>query len=51
MTHEQARQTIMEHMTVELIYSFKAVDVDFWQWLEWAADLAVDVYTEKHKAA
>lgn len=51
MTHEQAKQTILEHLTIERLYSFKAMQVDFWEWLNWAADLAVDVYNEKHKAA
>lgn len=51
MTREQAKLTIMSHMTVELLYTFKAVQIDFWEWLEMAATMAVDVYNEMHKAA
>lgn len=51
MTHEMAKHAIMEHLTVEQLYAFKAVQEDFWEWLEMAAELAVSVYNSKHMAA
>ena len=48
MSKEQAKQLIMQNLTIELLHSFKAEQVDFWTWLETAADLAIDVYADKH---
>ena len=48
MNKEQAKQVIMQNLTIELLHVFKAEQVDLWEWLETAADLAICVYAEKH---
>lgn len=48
MSKEQAKQLIMQNLTIELLHSFKAEQVDLWEWLENAASIAIDVYAEKH---
>jgi hypothetical protein len=51
MTHDDAVSLIMSQMTIAMLREFKPDDVDLLVWLSWAADLAIDVYNEKHKAA
>lgn len=47
MGKDEARDLIMRHMTVRLLGEFKPESEDFWEWLDWAASVAVRVHAEK----
>lgn len=43
-THDQAKALIMEKVTIYQLYEWKAEQVDFWEWLFYAANLAQIAY-------
>lgn len=46
MTHDEAKSLLLSHLTPALVYEFKHTD-DFWAWLDWACQKAIEVKKEK----
>ena len=43
-THDQAKSLIMEKVTIYQLYEWKAEQIDFWEWLYFASNLAQITY-------